>query len=214
MRLELASYKAIKYAVMNYHYSKSLPPSGCAFAVYNSKNEWCGVIAYSKGASINIAKPYNLVQGQVVELVRVALNGKQESTSKAVSISLKLLAKLNPLVKLVVSYADTGQNHTGILYQATNWYYTGVSIGKNPTYIHKTTGKKYHNRNVSITGYKDNNRKKAIKQSDCTEIPGTDKYKYIYPLHKSLRTLCEKLKKQYPKNAELAHKGERATNQL
>ncbi len=199
MKLEIATYKATKYAVMNFHYSKTMPPFGCSFSVFNSTGEWCGVILYSKGASNKIAMPYKLMQGQVIELVRVALNGKQESTSKAISISLNLVKKLNPLVKLIISFADTGQKHIGTIYQATNWYYTGVSKGDTPSYIHKRTGRKYHNRNVSNSGFKDNNTKRCPKVSDCIEIKGTDKFKYIFPADKSMVPLCKSLHKPYPK---------------
>lgn len=199
MKLEIATYQATKYAIMNFHYSKTMPPCGCSFSVFNNNNEWCGVIVYSKGATNRIAMPYGLVQGQVIELVRVALNGKQESTSKAVSISLTMVKKLNPLVKLIVSYADTGQNHKGIIYQATNWYYTGVSKGDTPSYIHKETGRKYHNRNVSVTGFKDNHSKRCPKVSDCIEVKGTDKHKYIFPLDKAMIPVCKKLSMPYPK---------------
>jgi hypothetical protein len=199
MKLEIATYKATKYAVMNFHYSKTMPPFGCSFSVFNNAGDWCGVILYSKGASNKIAMPYNLVQGQVVELVRVALNGKQESTSKAVSISLNLVKKLNPLVKLIISFADTGQQHIGTIYQATNWYYTGVSKGDTPSYIHKQTGRKYHNRNVSNSGFKDNNTKRCPKVSDCIMVKGTDKHKYIFPADKSMVHLCKRLHKPYPK---------------
>lgn len=202
MRLEIATYKAQKYAIMNFHYSKTMPSQGCSFSVFNDKGEWCGVISYSKGATNKIGYPYGLVLGQVVELVRVALNGKQESTSKAVSLSIKLLKKLNPLVKLIVSYADTGQGHTGTLYQATNWYYTGVSVAKNPSYIHKTTGRKHHSRHVSISGY--SSGKKCVKLSECRVVPGTDKHKYIYPLSKDMVPMCQKLAKPYPKKEQYA----------
>ena len=203
MKLEIATYKATKYAVMNFHYSKTMPPCGCSFSVFNNSGEWCGVIIYSKGASNKIAMPYKLVQGQVIELVRVALNGCQESTSKAVAVSLTLVRKLNPLVKLIISYADTGQQHTGIIYQATNWIYTGVSKGE-PSYIHKITGRRYHNRNVSISGIKDRNTKRCPKVSDCNKVKGTDKFKYIFPLVKTLIPMCKALAKPYPKQIHAA----------
>ena len=66
-----------------------------------------------------------------MELVRVALNGKQEKTGSAVAKSLWLLKKKAPVVRLVVSYADSEQGHSGIIYQATNWIYTGFSIDSN-----------------------------------------------------------------------------------
>lgn len=204
MKLEIATYKATKYAVMRFHYSKTMPPCGCAFSVFNDAGEWCGVIVYSKGASNKIAMPYKLVQGQVIELVRVALNGKQESTSKAVAISLHLVKKLNPLVKLIVSYADTGQQHLGIIYQATNFIYTGVSKGTTPSYIHKVTGRKYHNRNVSNSGLKDNNTKRCPKTSECIRVNGTDKHKYLFPLDKAILSMCKALAKPYPKTLHAA----------
>ena len=85
MRLEKASLKAINYSCRNFHYSKSVPVNPFAFSVFNNKNEWCGCILYSAGAINNIGKPYGLRSGEIIELTRMALNGKQESTSKALS---------------------------------------------------------------------------------------------------------------------------------
>ena len=83
MRLERASSKAIKYACLNFHYAKVMPVVSIAFSVFNSNDEWCGVITFGYGASANMGKPYKLAHGQFLELTRMALNGKQESTSKA-----------------------------------------------------------------------------------------------------------------------------------
>lgn len=124
MRLEKASAKAVKYAVMNWHYSKSVPGYSVAYSVFEN-NKFCGVVTYSLGANKNIGSPFGLKQGQIAELTRVALNGNQGTTSKVVSISLKLIKKECPLLRLIVSYADKGQNHLGVLYQASNWYYVG-----------------------------------------------------------------------------------------
>lgn len=95
MRLEIASIKAIRYACMNFHYAKSIPVNPFAFSVFNNKNEWCGCILYNAGANLNIGKQFDLVNGQIIELIRMALDGKQESTSKALSLSLKLIQKKN-----------------------------------------------------------------------------------------------------------------------
>ncbi len=73
MRLEKASPKAIRYACLNFHYAKKVPVSQSSFNVFNCKNEWCGVIIYSIGANKDLAKSFNLVNGRVAELVRVAL---------------------------------------------------------------------------------------------------------------------------------------------
>jgi hypothetical protein len=199
MRLEKASYKAIKYACMNFHYAKAIPVNTIGFSVFNEKKEWCGVILYGSGANNNMPKPYGLVSGQVCELVRMALNGKQESTSKAMSISLKLLPKFLPLCKIVVSYADIDENHYGTIYQATNWYYTGeTNIGMRTGFI--INGKKTHNKSVHGKGViqsLDEVRKHLDKNAEPYITKG--KRKYIFPLDKSLIFLCKSLSKPYPK---------------
>lgn len=195
MRLEIASKKAVNYALMNFHYAKKIAPraTDSAFSVFNEKNEWCGVICFGLGASPNIHSPFGLNAGEVIELIRVALNGKQSSTSKVVSIGLKLLKKNNPLVKLVVSYADKGQEHVGIIYQATNWYFI-------------------QDIKSSDTQYFVNNEwrhSKAIKPQIKKIAPkrkASGKYKYIYPLDKTLLPLCKSLSKPYPKQAVEVHK--------
>lgn len=197
MRLEKASTKAIKYAIMNYHYSKSVPMVQCAYSVFNDNDEWCGVICYAIGATNNIAKPYNLSQGQVIELVRVALNGKQSNTSKSVALSLKMLKKTNPLVKLVISYADTEQGHIGILYQSCNWFFVGSNSGETKYIVN---GKQLHRRTVNSLGISSSIESvRANISKDAVLHKTGDKHKYIYPLDKSLIPMCKRLSKPYPK---------------
>lgn len=202
MRLEIASGKAIKYACTNFHYSKKYPMHNLSYSVFNDKNEWCGVIMYGRGVNPHISRPYGLKQGQVLELQRVALNGKQKSTSKAVAISLKLLKKHVPLCKLVVSYADGNQSHFGTIYQASNWYFTGT-IKSVDEYIDKATGNNIHSRRVNKTGTFNRTDLPIGKRFRHDEVERVKKdkpkYKYIYPIDKSLIPLCESLKKEYPK---------------
>lgn len=113
MRIAKANKDSIKFACMKFHYAKAVPVNTCGYNVYNDKNEWCGVVLFGTGANNNIGTAYGLLQGQCVELVRVALNGKQEHTSQAVAMCLKQLKVDCPLVRLVVSYADCDQSALG-----------------------------------------------------------------------------------------------------
>jgi hypothetical protein len=195
MRLEKASYKAIKYACMNFHYAKAVPVNVTGFSVFNDKNEWCGVILFGSGATNNLAEPYGLKQGQVVELVRIALNGKHELTSKALSIALKLIKKNLPLCKLVVSYADSEQGHFGTIYQATNWIYTGFSTDTNLI----VNGKREHRRTLCSrygTSSAIELRKKGLNVKVLKTKP---KWKYIYPIDKSFIPFCKSLSISYPR---------------
>jgi len=215
MRIEKASAKAVKYACMNFHYAKRIPAQPMTgVSVFNNKNEWCGVVVFNIGIG-NINKPFNLPNGSVCELVRVALNGKQETTSKAVSLAVKLFKRINPLCVLLVSYADSDQSHKGTIYQAMNWYF--ISAHKTgDKFIDPKTGKDVHSRAHSPKGYnvQFGLTKKALNTNDLIRIKTGVKYKYIYPLDKKLIPMCKAMAKPYPKNAAVAHKGEHQdTNQ-
>jgi hypothetical protein len=182
MRLEKASYKAILYSCMNYHYSKRVPAGlNVAYSVFNDSNEFCGVIVYGYPASPNIVPEFNLLNGKVLELRRVALNSKQGITSKALGISMKLIKKDCPSLKLLVSYSDKGQNHFGTIYQATNWFFISESISSGKEYF--INGKWLHSRHG--------------KGKISRLLAG--KRKYIYPIDKDLINKCKTLSKPYPK---------------
>jgi len=60
----------------------------------------------------------------VLELNRlVLLENKKNEASRLVGASLKML----PGPRIIVSFADTSKGHEGIVYQATNFLYTGLS---------------------------------------------------------------------------------------
>jgi hypothetical protein len=196
MKLVKASYKAIKYACLNFHYSKTVPASSISYSVFNNEKEWCGVISFCYPSGVMSGKQFNLVQGQFIELNRMALNGKQESTSKCLSIAIKLFKKQNPTVKLLISYADKGQKHYGVIYQATNWIYVGENESSGKDYFYK--GKWRHDRTLN------NYSKQSLSKLKTRKRSG--KRKYLYILDKNLLNLCASLSKPYPKKAVEVHK--------
>jgi hypothetical protein len=140
----------------------------------------------------------------------MALNGKQESTSKALAISLKLIKKAVPLVKLIVSYADKDQEHIGVIYQATNWFYVGASLENKKDGSFIIDGKRIHGKSLSDKckrfGFNKSidNIKIVYKTNNIIEYITKGKLKYIYPLYNSVLPLCNSLKKDYPKKAVIA----------
>lgn len=198
MRITRANTKAINYACKNFHYAKVVPPVLYGYNIYNDKDEWCGVILYGAGSNPSIARIYGKHSGEVLELVRVALNGKQEVTSKAVAMSLRQLKKDNPLCKMVVSYADHRQEHLGIIYQATNWIYVGESITGGYEYFYK--GRWTHPRTISY--YKNKNEIKA----NCPKRKTSNKFKYIFCFDKKERKKYLKMALPYPKQKDLTQK--------
>ena len=218
MKLTKATPEAIRFACLHYHYSKSVPVHPIGYNVYNDAGEWCGVIIYSAGATPNIGSPYNIPGGGVLELTRVALNGKQEQTSKAVSLSLKQIKKDVPQCRLIVSYADCDQHHLGTIYQATNWIYEGLSKGDTYFIIHgrKTHRKTISSRIVTINGKKVHcpSSLDAVRRffdKDATVFRSEGKRKYLMPLDKEMRKQIAPLAKPYPKEKPDWQKIDRAT---
>lgn len=111
--------------LLNVHYAKRIPPISYAFGLYNNA-DLVGVVTYGVPASRSLCVG---VAGEqfadvVLELNRlVLLNNRHNEASRLIGASLRQLP--GPLI--VVSYADTAQQHVGKVYQATNWWYTGLS---------------------------------------------------------------------------------------
>jgi hypothetical protein len=114
-----------EYLILNVHYAKRKPSISYAFGLFNS-GELIGVVTYGTPASSTLLRG---VCGEdwaqhVLELNRLVLvNNQPHEASRLVGASLKLL----PKPSIIVSYADTKQKHEGIVYQATNFIYTGLS---------------------------------------------------------------------------------------
>jgi len=197
MRIEKASGKAIRYACLKYHYAQAVPQIRLGYSVFNESNELCGVVLFSNGANPNLATEYDLVQGQVVELVRVALNGKQKYTSQVLGACIRELKKDAPQVKIIVSYADRNQDHIGTIYQATNWLYMdersnerGIMLKGKLTH-RRSISKKYGNSGIAWL-------KKHVDPNTHV-VKGKPKIKYVFPMNKWERRKLNKLAKPYPK---------------
>lgn len=185
--LKKASNKAMNYACKNFHYSKSLPVACFGFAVFQD-DIWCGCVLFGRGATQQLPLTFNLVQGQVLELTRVALNGKQHKTSEIVARSIKLLRKYCPLVKIIISYADTEHNHLGIIYQATNWKYFGKT--HSISHIDPEDGKRKHSRTLNA---------KYGHVKGFQIVKDKPKHKYLYFYDKKLENEFKDRFKPYPK---------------
>ena len=195
MRITKATSKAINYACKNFHYSKSVPAVQFAYNIYNDKDEWCGVIVYGGGVNNNLPKSFGKNAGEVLELERVALNGKQETTSKAVAMSLKQLHKDNPLCQIVVSFSDHRQKHLGTIYQATNWIYQGLAVTNDTQYFYK--GKWTHERTINARPDRD------MLKATLKKRENSNKFRYVFVFNKKQRKEFLKLALPYPKDDQL-----------
>lgn len=201
-KIIIANNKMIEFSCKNWHYSKSIPCGRkIAYAIFE-ENKFIGVIIYSLGANNNMAKSFNLVQGECIELTRVALNNHQNPVSRYLSITLKMLKKQCKTVKVVVSYADKeNQMHTGGIYQATNWLYLGVSKCSDKQYFYK--GHWTHNKTFcDMATRKGKNYVEELLKT-LPQRKNSDKHKYIYCFDAEFKKEYNKKTKPYPKNASV-----------
>lgn len=181
LRIAPCTREAAKHAVMSWHYSKSMPCGKLAMFGVWEHDRFVGAVIYGRGANNKIACPFGMQQTEVVELVRVALNRHETPVSRIVSITLRMLKKVCPGLRVVVSYADTGQGHTGQIYKAGNWVYLGAV---NASHI-IMGGKVVHRRTVSS---------KYGTTVGTTSIATKPKHKFAYPLDKQAGIILNRLR--------------------
>lgn len=196
LQLDYASYEAVKYACVNFHYSRTVPAGKLIKIGVWEHGKFMGVVLYGRGANSSLGAPYGLKQIECCELVRIALSPHHKTpVSRIVAISFKLLKQVSPGIKLIVSFADTAQNHHGGIYQAGNWIYAGVSTAADEYIVN---GKRMHGRSMRQK-YGTHVGKDYIKI-----VKGSVKHRYLMPLSDLVRKDILKLSKPYPKRVTKA----------
>jgi len=196
LKVDWCSYQAAKFAVEHWHYSKRMPAGKLTMIGAWEKGEYIGCVLFGRGGTYTIGRPYKLLQTEVCELVRVALRKHTSSTSRIISLSLKMLKKLSSGLRLVVSYADTKEGHLGIIYQATNWIFTEES--KDSWIVVK--GELKHRRSLtSVYGTNSLDWLKKNVDPSAERVSMPPKLKYLYPLDKAMRRQIAPLAQPYPR---------------
>jgi hypothetical protein len=112
--------------VVKNHYLHRKAPCSQAFGLFDETQKLRGVVMYGTPSSSSLRAG---IAGRdqafnVMELTRLWIDDDTPKNAESFLIgnSIKLCQK-----EIIVSFADTSQNHLGIVYQATNWIYTGLS---------------------------------------------------------------------------------------
>lgn len=86
----------------------------------------------SNATVTSIFKTIPLELDSILELTRLVIldNYGKNIESYFIGQSFKWLRDNDPKVKVLVSYADPEQGHTGLIYRATNWLYQGCGANK------------------------------------------------------------------------------------
>lgn len=173
--------------VVKFHYLHRAPPINHCYGLFDKKtiitegvleptNKMIGCITYGIPASHGLCAA---VCGEthfrnVIELNRLFIedHAPKNGESFLISNSIKLLP---PPYDIIISYADKQENHLGVVYQATNFLYTGLSA--------KTTewsidGKSKHSRHLT-----DHNTMDELKEyygDRLQQTRSSQKHRYVF----------------------------------
>ena len=204
MALEKYLIKRIDYQtamkiIVEKHYLHRKAPCSNAFGLFLD-DECKGVIVYGTPSSAplrrGIAGDENI--NNVVELTRlwVCDSVPRNGESFLIGNTIKQCGK-----EIVVSYAEIEQGHLGIVYQATNWYYTGLSAKRTNWVVEgidkhcQTIADKYSSQEL---------KEKYGDKFSLKPRPRKHRYVFVNAKGKRKKELLQSLKYKimpYPKNS-------------
>lgn len=175
---EIARADCVEF-ILEIHYARRWPSISYAFGLFDGDN-LIGIVTYGTPPSAPLRRGIagDEYKGDVLELNRLCLmyNRKNEA-SMLVGRSLKML----PRNKIVVSFADTEQGHAGIVYQAANFIYCGLSAKRTDW---KVKGLEHlHGQTIADEFRGVKNRAEAMRQKYGDNFylaPRPRKHRYIY----------------------------------
>lgn len=132
--------------VIKHHYTRKASSCRYAFGLYlieeahsffeGVNEKLIGVMTYghpvSNRAVGSITKTIQLELDNVLELTRLVVLDETGTNTESwfIGQTFEWLRQNAPEVKVLISYADPEQEHTGTIYRATNWLYQGCGATK------------------------------------------------------------------------------------
>ena len=125
--IEPISYNLAMAIVVEKHYLHRKCPVSFAFGLFNNTSLMpIGVVTYGVSPSSTLLKGIcgESEKSNVYELNRLWVDDAvpKNGESYLIGRTIRFLDR-----EIIVSYADTSQSHIGVVYQATNFIYTGLS---------------------------------------------------------------------------------------
>ena len=159
--------------VLKKHYSKRAPVFWAAFGL-EENGLITGVAVYGQPSPPIQKHAFKSRDFRLFELSRVVVQSKtKNAASFLVGNSLQML---EPKPCAVISYADMEQNHCGIIYQATNWIYTGATKSHDKAYI--VDGKRTHPMTLRDRGI--TNPTAWARENGIEMVSPAEKHRYFF----------------------------------
>jgi len=190
--------------IVKNHYLHRKAPCSFAFGlISNEDNQIYGVITYGTPSSAALRRGIcgDDEKDNVIELTRLWVDDRVPKNGESY-----LIGNTIPLVdkEIIVSFAEIEQGHLGVVYQATNWIYTGLSAKRSNWVV--IGEPELHNQTLT-----DKYTAKEMKEkfgNRFIRVPRPRKHRYIY-FNCNRRRKKELLKKlrypicEYPKKNSL-----------
>lgn len=164
--------------ILEIHYAKRWPSISHAFGLF-CEGELVGIVTYGTPPShtLRIGVAGEKYKDKVLELNRLCLKyNRKNEASMLVGRSLKMLPE-----SVVVSFADTSQEHVGYVYQACNFLYCGLSAKRTDW---KLKGKEHlHGQTVADEFRGQPNRAQLMRDKygdDFYLAPRPRKHRYVF----------------------------------
>ena len=162
--IERITFSDCKEWILYKHYAHRIPSISYAFGLFDNDKIIQGICTFGSPASRNLCMGVcgAKYSSKILELNRLIVNQSENNmTSFFVSQCLKKIES----TKIIVSYADSGQNHTGYIYQACNFIYTGATKERTDIFSGEGKHSRHYDKNIDYSL----NRKTR-----------TSKHRYIY----------------------------------
>ena len=172
MKVQPIDKRTADLFVTQKHYSRRASIFWAGFGLVEN-DRVTGVAVYGQPSPAIQKHAFRERDFRLYELSRVVVQSKaRNAASFLVANSLKML---EPKPCAVVSYADMEQNHCGIIYQATNWVYTGATVSHDKAYV--VDGKRVHPMTLRDQGITDPTR--WAKEQGVQMVPPLQKHRYF-----------------------------------
>jgi hypothetical protein len=162
------------------HYLKRMTSISYSFGLFEN-NILVGVLTFGNAIPLTMKKSLFGAKWMdyVYELNRLCTNDNIDKNANSFFISQAF--KLLPKPVIIVSYADKSFGHTGYIYQATNFIYTGESHTQMDW---KLKGKEHlHSRTLMDEFAYEKDRIKKLKEKygdDLYQVKRESKHRYVY----------------------------------
>lgn len=194
------SYQTAMKIVIENHYLHRKAPCSVAYGLFcNSCQNIAGVIVYGtpSSSSLRVGICGEDESFNVIELTRLwVIDGTPKNTeSYFIGNTLPLINK-----EIIVSYAEINQGHIGVVYQASNWIYTGLSAKRTNWSIE---GINKHSQTIADKYTSEEIKRIYGNRFKLVDRPRKHRYIYFNASKKRKKELLQKLKykiQPYPKS--------------